>query len=175
MDTGWLVNQANRVTFVMVDSNYVELTGLTLVIELGKDGGAFAPDAGTWGEMGNGWYWYLSTTGEADTIGPISIKITAVGALQQNLEYTVVQRTSGFAFWSYQVTYLGVPVDGVRVWVTPDLAGALDPIWTGYTDVNGNAKDDIGNDPLVPLGTNYFWKWKAGWKDLDNPDAEVVT
>ena len=57
---GWLIEQANRITFVMVDSNYSELTGLTLSIEISKDGGAFGAAAGSWGEISNGWYWYYS-------------------------------------------------------------------------------------------------------------------
>lgn len=171
----WLINQANRIKFVMVNSSYQELTGLTLSVEVSKDNGTFAAAAGSWGETGNGWYWYLSTAGEADTVGPVAVKVTAAGAVQQNLEYVVIQRTSGFSFWPYQVTYLGNPVDGVKVWVTPDAAGSEDPIWVGYTDATGFAFDDGGKDPLLPLGNNYFWKWKAGWQDLDNPDLEVVT
>jgi len=170
---GWLVNQANRITFVMVDSNYTELAGLTLSIEVSKDGGGFVAASGTSGEIGNGWYWYLSTAGEADTVGPVSIKVTAVGAIQQNLEYVVLQRTSGFVFWPYQVTYTGSPVSGVRVWVTTDIAGNEPAIWTGDTNASGWAKDDNGLDPLVPAGSPaYFWKYKPGWKDLDNPDTE---
>ena len=175
MEVGWLLNQPNRESFVMVDSNYDELAGLTLSIEVSKDGGAFVPAAGTWGEISDGWYWYLSTAGEADTVGPVALKVNAAGAIQQNLEYPVGQRTSGFNFWPYQVTYLGLPVEGVKVWITPDIAGAGSVIWIGYTDTNGWAKDAAGNDPLVPLGDNYFWKYKPGWRDVDNPDLEVVT
>lgn len=175
MDVGWLINQPNRASFVMVDSARIELTGLTLSIEVSKDGGAFAPAGGTWGEITKGWYWYLSTAAEADTVGPVAINVTSVGAVQQNLEYTVIQRTTGVTFWPYQVTYLASPVEGVKVWVTPDVAGNEAAIWIGYTDTNGWAKDAVGNDPLIPLGNNYFWKYKPGWKDVDNPDLEVVT
>lgn len=76
--------------------------------------------------------------------------------------YTVTSQTTGF------------PVSGVRVAVTTDLAG-LNRIWAGDTDNFGVARDDYGNLPRLDPGTYYFWKSKAGWVDVQNPDTEVVS
>lgn len=178
MSSDWLYGLANEVTFVMVDSADNELTGLTLSIEVRVTGQTFQAALGSWGEIGNGWYYYICDPSEA-VVGPVSIRVNAAGAVQQNLEYVCEQRTPGVKFWPYRVTDqpggLGNPIQGVYVWVSRT-NGENDPaIWEGYTDVDGYAVDDMQRNPLVPLGNNYFWKWKPGFADDDNPDLEVVT
>lgn len=178
VETRWVAGIQNEVTFPMVDAGDNELTGLTLTILIRYGGGAFQAAAGTDSELGNGWYSYISTVGEA-VVGPISMVITAPGAKQQNLEYVCGLRDSGAKFYQYRVTDqpagAGNPIQGVRVWVTRNPVENDTVIWTGYTDVDGYAVDDEGNDPLLPLGNNYFWKFKPNFSDDDNPDLEVVT
>jgi len=80
----------------------------------------------------------------------------------------------GYKFWPYQVTLpdLVTPVPGATVWVTADSAGTI-MLWTGITNATGWAKKN-NQDPLLPLGTVYIWKFLAGYVDLQNPDTEVV-
>lgn len=177
MSGEWLVGLPNEVTFVMVDSSGNELTGLTLSIEVRVTGGSFVAAAGSWLEISDGWYSYTSSAGEA-VVGPISIRVNASGAVQQNLEYVCEQRTPGVKFWQYRVTDqpggAGNPIQGVYVWVSRTNVQNDPAIWDGYTDVDGYAVDTMQRDPLVPLGNNYFWKHKPGFADDDNPDLEVV-
>lgn len=176
MTIEWKRNQQNRITFVMVDASSVEVTGLGsgFTLELSKNGGAFAASAGTKAEIGNGWYTYLSTAGEADTIGPVAIRVTGAGAQQQNLEYVVVARTPNAKEWPYYVDdILANPIEGAEVWVTTDLAGN-NRIWLGTTDALGYARDVNGNHPWLDVGTYYFWTQKAGYS-FPKPDTEVVS
>lgn len=87
----WVLNQTNRITFVMVDTAGTEVAGLGtgFTLQLSKNGGAFAGSAGTKAEIGNGWYSYIATAGESDTAGPVAIRVTGAGAVQQNLVYGV--------------------------------------------------------------------------------------
>jgi len=86
-----LFNQQNLIEFVMVDSSNVEVPGLGagFTLEISKNGGAFVASAGAKSEKGSGWYEYLTTAAESDTIGPIAIRVTGAGAMQQNLAYRV--------------------------------------------------------------------------------------
>ena len=170
----WLAGVPNEITFVMVDGSNVELTGLTLSIEIRVTGMSFAAAAGAWLEIGNGWYSYTSTAGEA-VPGPISVKVTASGAVQQNLEYVCEQRTPGVVFYPYQVTDGVNPVSGAKVWFTLTNDANDIALWVGYTDATGYAYDAKGNPPLLPVGNVYGWKYKPGWRDVDNPDIEVVS
>lgn len=174
----WEKDQQNEIKFVMVSSAGAEVAGLGsgYTLEISKPGNtAFVASAGTKQEISDGWYRYVSTAGEADTIGSVAIKVTGAGAVQQNLEYVVEQRALGVAFFPYQVTDGVNPVAGVTVWVTTDAAGAVRVGQLYLTDASGNAKDSKGNDPILPLGVVYFWKYKLGWSDDDNPDMETVT
>jgi hypothetical protein len=79
------------IAFVMVDSNGDEVTGLsnTFSVGISKYGGLFAVGTGTKAEISDGWYTYELTAAETDTEGPLAIKITGAGAIQQNLLYEV--------------------------------------------------------------------------------------
>lgn len=87
----WVLNQTNKITFVMVNTAGVEVAGLGtgFTLQLSKNGAAFAASAGTKAEIGNGWYSYIATAGESDTAGPVAVKVTGAGAVQQNLVYGV--------------------------------------------------------------------------------------
>lgn len=172
------LNQQNRFSFVMIDNTGTEVTGLGtgFTLEISKNAGAFVGSAGTKAEIGDGWYTYLSTVGESDTVGNVAVRVTGAGAIQQNLEYVVEQRTPGAVDYTYTVTnsVTLLPIPGVTIWVTTDLAGN-NVIWNGTTDAFGVARDENGNLPLLDPGTYYFWKHKTGFTDDDNPDTEVVT
>ena len=82
---------ANAIPFVMVDSAGTEVTGLggTFTVTVRKDGGSFGASAGAKAELASGWYLYTATAGECDTAGPLALKITGAGCVQQNLVYRV--------------------------------------------------------------------------------------
>ncbi|MHC4748308.1 MAG: hypothetical protein ACYTFW_00395 [Planctomycetota bacterium] len=173
----WELNNVNTITFVLVDNTNTEVTGLGsgFTLEISKNGGAFAGSAGTKSEIGNGWYKYVATAAEADTVGVVSIKITHASIVQQNLEYVVEQRTAGAVYYTYTVknTVTLNPIDGVEVWVTTDVAGN-NIVWNGNTDAFGVARDVNDARPLLDPGTYYFWSKKAGY-NFPNPDTEVVS
>lgn len=170
-------NQVNLITFVMVDTSGVEVSGLgtTFTLQLSKAGGAFAGSAGTKAEIGNGWYSYLTTAGECNTPGPLSIKATHATTAQQNLVYIVREPTVNAIEYTYTVTNSvgGAPLDGVTIWITSDLAGA-NIIWAGTSDALGVARDSSGNLPRLDAGTYYFWRQLSGYSFTD-PDTEVVS
>lgn len=174
----WIPNQANRITFVMIDATGAEVSGIgdgNLTVEISKNGGAFVAGVGVNTEISDGWYSYLSTAAEANTIGPLSVKVTGAGAIQQNLEYVVKQRTPGAIAFTYTVTDsgTGLPIDGVEVWITTDVAGT-NVIWNGHTNAFGIARDSNGYLPYLDAGTYYFWCQLANYT-FSNPDTEIVS
>ncbi len=173
----WKLNQQNRICFVMVDAAGIEVAGLGgagLTLQLSKNGAAFVASAGTKGEISDGWYTYLSTAAEADSVGVIAIKVTGAGCVQQNLEYTVQQRTSQCIDFTYTVTSSGNLLANVEISITTDIAGA-NVIWRGLTDSFGVARDDGDNLPCLDAGTYYFWAEAAGFTPSSYPDVEVVS
>lgn len=174
----WKLNQQNRICFVMVDAAGTEVAGITgagLTLEISKNGGAFQASGGTKSEISDGWYSYLSTAAEADSVGVVAIKVTGAGAVQQNLEYVVQQRNTNAIAFTYTVTdtSTGNPIEGVEVTITTDAAGN-NVIWNGDTDTFGIAKDDNGRLPYLDPGTYFFWSQKASYS-FSNPDSEVVS
>lgn len=77
--------------------------------------------------------------------------------------------------FTYTVTssVTGLPIEGVRVTISTDIAGA-NMIWGGDTDVFGVARDDFAELPRLDPGTYYFWSQKGGFTFV-NPDTEVVS
>lgn len=172
----WTLNQANRIDFVMVDATGAEVAGLGAGygLELAKSGGAFAPGAGTQSEIGHGWYSYLAPAAEADTVGPVAIRVNGAGCVQQNLEYVVEQRNAGAIEYTYTVrdsTTL-LPIEGVEVWFATDIAGA-NVVWAGDTDAFGVARDDAGRLPWLDSGSYFIFSQKAGYTFA--VDTEVVS
>lgn len=174
----WELNQQNTILFVMVDSAGTEITGLGsgFTLEISKAGAAFAASAGTKSEVGSGWYKYVTTTGEANTRGPVAVKVTGSGALQQNLEYVVAGRNAGAVEFTYTVTdsVSGLPVEGANVWITSDTAGN-NTLWAGTTNSSGIAVDQNGNKPFLDPGTVYVWIQRAGYIPPTVPDTEVIS
>jgi hypothetical protein len=173
----WKLSQTNLITFVLVDSNGNEVTGLGtgFTLQISKAGGAFAGSAGTKAEIGSGWYRYLTTAVEADTVGPVAIKVTHASAVQQNLEYVVEQRTINAIEYTYTVTnsVTAAAIEGVQIWICADIAG-VNVIWYGVTDSSGVARDENGAKPRLDAGTIYIFRQKAGMIFSD-PDTETVS
>lgn len=177
----WKLNQQNEIKFVMIDSSNNNLPGLgsTYTLKISKPGNtAFTDGLGTKQEISNGWYRYVSTASEADTVGCVAIYLPAQGAaVEQNLEYTVKQRTPGAVSYTYQVTNSldASPLEGVEVWITIDSSGD-NVVWVGATDALGVARDENGELPLLDPGSYYFWKQLAGFSDdQSSGDLEVVS
>jgi len=101
--TDILIDTAAKITFVMVDTAGTEVTGLGtgFTLQVSKNGGAFGASAGTKAEIGSGWYSYVFAVAETDTAGPLAVKVTGAGAVQQNLLYNVVGSS-----WSSVATYV---------------------------------------------------------------------
>lgn len=176
-----IANQTNMITFVLVDANYNEVAGVgnAFTLEVSKAGGAFAASTGVKAEISDGWYSYVLTAAECDTVGPLSVIIPAslvFGYIQQNLEYVVESRTAGCISFAYTVTDsgTGLPISDVEVWFTTDLAGA-NVVWYGITDAFGVARDAGNNTPCLDAGTYYVWKQKVGYTPDLWPDTEIVS
>lgn len=172
----WKLSQQNQILFVLVDGLGNEVSGLgtNFVLQLSKAGAAFAASAGTKAEISNGWYSYLATVAEANTVGPVAIKITHASIIQQNLEYCVEQRTPLSVSFTYTVTddVTLLPLDAVCVTFTTDLAGN-NIVWTGYTDSLGVSRDVYGQLPRLDPGVYFVHRQLAG--HIFNVDSEVVT
>ena len=174
----WAKDQQNLITFVMIDGSGGEVTGLGngLTMQISKAGGSFAAVAGTQDEIGQGWYKYLSTAGEADTDGPVSLTATGAGAIQQNLEYVVTARNIYGVFFTYTVTdsVTTLPISGAVVSISTDLAGQR-VIFSGVTDSIGVLRHvSTGQLPFLDPNDYYFWTSAPGYV-FNNPDLETVS
>lgn len=171
----WQLNQRNLITFVMVDSNGTEVAGLGggFTLQISKAGGAFAASGGDKAEIGSGWYSYNALAAEADMAGPVAIRVTGAGAVQQNLEYVVVNRTILAQPRTYTVDDGANPIAGAEVWI--GTSSSQDSIfWYGTTDTLGVARDTAGNMPYLAPGTYYFWVLADGYT-FTLPDTEVFS
>ena len=173
----WQLNQQNTILFVLVNTAGNEVAGLgtTFTLEISKAGAAFVGSAGSKAEISDGWYSYLTTTGEADTVGPVAVKVTHGSIAQQNLEYVIVQRTISAVEFTYTVTDSATtnPLEGVEIHFTTDIAGN-NVVWSGTTDTFGIARDSQNQKPYLDPGTYYVWRRKSGYSFSD-PDTEVVS
>lgn len=181
MNLEWKLDQQNLIGFVMVDTSGNEVENLegSLSGVISKNGADGAAMAGTFSEIVGmtGHYTYLSTAEEADTVGIVNIEITALGAVQQNLEYVIKQRTPGAVSYTYTVTSSldSSPLEGVEIWITTDSSGN-NVVWYGVTDASGIARDEAGDLPLLDPGSYYFWKQLSGYTDDQaSGDLEVVS
>ena len=172
----WIRDQQNLIVFVMVDNAGTEVPGLGggFTLEVSKAGGAFAGSAGTKNEISDGWYSYLTTAGEADTVGPVAVKVTGAGAIQQNLVYVVIQRSVNCVEYTYTITksVTGLPIADVDVWFATDV-NINNIIWQGSTDAFGVARDEFGNLPCLDAGTYYIQAEKTGY--VFDIDTEIVS
>lgn len=175
----WGLSQSHEIDFLLTDSLGEPVAGLGsgFTVELRKVGGSFVAGAGTKAEIGSGIYRYTNTADEADTPGPVSIRVTGTGIIQRSLLAIVATLAPGAVEWAYVVTNSTTanPEPGVEVWITTDVAG-LSIVASGFvSDTFGVARDAGGNLPRLDPGDYYFWKYKAGFVDDDNPDLETVS
>ena len=173
----WVLDQQNLIVFVLVDSSGAEVSGLGtgFTLEISKAGGAFNASAGVKAEISDGWYSYLCTAGEADTVGPIAIKVTHASVIQQNLIYVILQRSTNLIEFTYTLTEPApglAPIEGATVWFATDVT-INNIVWQGVTDTFGVARDQFGNKPLLQAGTYYVQSQKSGYSF--EIDTEVVS
>ena len=167
-------NQAQMISFVMVDVNCDEVAGLGAAFNpfVSKAGAAFAAGVGAEGEISNGWYHYTLTAAETNTVGPLAIRVTGAGAVQQNLLFFVKSACVGCTDRTYTVLDGGgAPLAGVTVEISTDITGNF-VIWCGTTDALGVARDPNAELPCLMPGTYYFWRDKPGYTFAD-PDTEI--
>jgi hypothetical protein len=173
----WRINQPNTILFVLVDSSGNEVAGIgsAFVLQISKAGAVFSASAGTKSEVSNGWYKYVTTAAEADTSGPVAIRITHASTVQQNLEYVVQDRVESAVEFTYTLTSTvgGVPIVGAEVLVYTD-SGATNFVWGGNTDAFGVARDPYGALPRLEAGAYAFFRYKTGFV-FSNPDLETVS
>lgn len=173
----WTRNQSNTILFVLVDSGGNEVTGLgsAFTLQISKAGGAFVVGAGTKSEISLGFYKYVSTSGEADTPGPVAIVVTHASTVNQNLEYVVDDRVVTAIEFTYLVTSTvgGLSIEGVRVNIYTD-GSATNLVWTGETDSFGIARDVYGAKPRLEPGTYFLWRLKDSYT-FSNPDEETIS
>jgi len=114
---------------------------------------------------------------DTGTTIPAYILSDVIGASGDTLEtlsdqLDVIGTGSGVTAETYTVidSITGLPIDGVRVWLSTDLAGT-NVIRLGHT--NGLGKVTFHHD--LPTGTPiYVWREKAGYIFV-NPDTEYAT
>jgi hypothetical protein len=87
------------ILLLMIDSadHITGKTGLTLIITLSKNGGAFAAAAGSISELNNGWYLLAGNATDRDTLGELGIHASAIGADPTDDKYAIVD-FDGFVF-----------------------------------------------------------------------------
>ena len=98
---------------------------------------------------------------DSDTLESLSDQLDTVGT------------GSGATAETYTVTdsTTGLPIDGVRVWMTSDIAGTAEIGGSGHTNALGQVT--LRHD--VPTGTTiYVWRELAGYS-FDDPDIEVAS
>lgn len=174
----WKQNQPNTILFVLVDSSGSEVTGLgsTFDLEISKAGAAFAVSLGAKSEIGSGWYKYVAAVSEADTPGPIAVKITGAGIVQQNLEYVVETRVETAIEFLYTLSSTATgnpPIEAADVLIYTD-SGGINFVWGGKTDAFGIARDSYGELPRLEPGTYFFFRYKNSFS-FNNPDVEIVS
>jgi hypothetical protein len=88
---------ARNVTLYMVSStdHITPATGLTLSVQLSKDGASFVGISPSVTEIGNGWYSIVLTTTHTNTLGDLSLRVTATGADTLNEVHQVVPDLPG--------------------------------------------------------------------------------
>jgi hypothetical protein len=95
-----------RMPVYMIDATdgYTPETGITSpTIEVSKNGGSQSSDAGSWGEVGDGVYYYELTTGEIDTLGVDTVRIIKSGTSREFVDVVHV-----LAYDPYDAAGLGL-------------------------------------------------------------------
>lgn len=86
----------NKMVFMTSAANHISgLAGLTLTINLSKDGAAFSAISPAVTDRGNGWYSLALTAGMTDTLGDFVLNITGAAADPTDLTWEVVPAGGG--------------------------------------------------------------------------------
>lgn len=89
----YIQNSSNYpLVFLMISSvdHISPATGLTPTVTISKNGGAFASPIGAISEVGNGWYKVAGNINDTDTLGPLIIHATSVGADPTDMNEVIV-------------------------------------------------------------------------------------
>jgi hypothetical protein len=162
------LGQKNLVTFVLVDSNNQEVSGLGSSFDflISKNGAAALAGTGVKAEISGlvGWYSYEFTETESTPSGPRSVQADGAGTVLQNLEYVVRGRNTLAEERDYRVleSDLTTPIPDADVYISIDLAG-VHLIWEGTSDTFGYARDVNGLKPFLQDGTYYIHVFKEGY------------
>jgi len=166
-----MLNAANAIPFVLVDSLNVEVPGLgaAFTVLVAKNSGDFAASTGSKAELGGGWYLYTAPAGECDTPGPLPLRITAAGCAQQNLLCHVASGVSSGQYSKvYTVLVGGVPRAGAYC----RLATQANPT----VNLSAGISDSLGQVTFwhnLPTGTPvYVYVSLDGYMPLT--DLEVI-
>jgi hypothetical protein len=95
---------------VLAADHLTPATGRTPVVTISKNGGAYATPAGAVTELANGWYLIAANALDADTIGLLSIHVTATSADPVDWEVEVVAAALAPASSQFLLT----PLDLIR-------------------------------------------------------------
>lgn len=85
-------NTTEVLLFLLVSStNHISpVTGATPTVTISKNGGAFTTPLGTVSEVGNGWYAIAPNAIDANTLGPLVVHATALGADPSDTTFDIV-------------------------------------------------------------------------------------
>jgi hypothetical protein len=150
-------NAQRQIVFVMIDSADTKnvKTGLTVTAQASKDGGAFANATNAVAEIGGGFY-KLTLTADEMNADAVALKLTATGAVQQNLVfYTVTKLASDLNDPSASAIRTELEADGGKLDAICDKlpSGSLSGFNPASQDVNlsdtdlADLKDSIKGTP----------------------------
>jgi hypothetical protein len=127
--------------FFMVDStdHVTGKTGLTPTVTLSKNGGAFAAAAGSFTEIGNGFYKIAPNATDSNTVGVLALTATATGADRCAMAYEVVAFTA-----SEIITAISTLNNLSAAQVRTELATELARIDASISTLTPTAPDNAG-------------------------------
>ena len=184
------------ILFFMSDTtdHITGLTGLTPIVTLSKNAGAFASAVGAVSEVGNGWYALAGSSDDRDTLGTLILHAEASGADPFDMDIEILLSDpptvneidstlslshgsgtwsgglgSGAINWTYTLTDsdTGLPIADAHIWISTDVA-ATHIIASGTTNQYGQVPF------MLDAGTIYVWRAKTLYTFV-NPDIEVVS
>jgi hypothetical protein len=165
-DTGVLTDADAVPTYRVYEDDTATaiLTGDMALLDTGNTTGFYAKKiactAANGFEYGKSYTVYIEATVDSDKCGI---------AYDFMVESAYASAGAGAITWTYTVTdaSTGVPIGGVDVWVTTDIAG-VNVIASGVTDSSGVVTFTLD------AGTVYVWRSRSGY-NFTNPDTEVVS
>lgn len=167
------LNTAAIYPFLLVSSvDFVTpVLGAVPTIKIGKQGAGLVAATNPGVERGLGWYEVTFTAAEMNTLGGFKVDIQAATAApwRDVAEVIAPGAGNGSIAFTYTVTnsVTMLPLDGVQVTVTTDLAGQ-NVVARGTADAFGVVVF------YLDAGTYQFWSVRSGYT-FTNPDQEIVS